>query len=155
MRRADRAVTALKDQLEILRSCKILRLAMEDTQGLYLVPLSFGFDAEGETLTLYVHSAREGRKVRCMTPGCAVAFEADCSFSLLPGDKACRWSCTYRSVTGTGHAAPVTDPAEKRRALEAILAHQSGQEIPVTEAEAAAVAVFRIQVETISGKQHL
>ena len=116
MRRADRAVTALNDQLEILRSCKVLRLAMEDAQGLYLVPLSFGFAAEGETLTLYVHSAREGRKVRCMTPGCAVAFEADCGFSLLPGDKACRWSCTYRSVTGTGHAAPVTDPAEKRRA---------------------------------------
>ena len=151
MRRADRAVTALNDQLEILRSCKVLRLAMEDAQGLYLVPLSFGFAAEGETLTLYVHSAREGRKVRCMTPGCAVAFEADCGFSLLPGDKACRWSCTYRSVTGTGHAAP----EEKRRALEIILAHQSGREIPVTEAEAAAVTVFQIQVETISGKQHL
>ena len=155
MRRADRAVTALNDQLEILRSCKVLRLAMEDAQGLYLVPLSFGWKAEGERLTLYIHSAGEGRKVRCMTPGCSVAFEADCGFSLLPGQRACSWSCTYRSVTGTGHAAPVTDPEEKRKALEAILAHQTGQTILVTEAEAAAVTVFQIQVETISGKQHL
>lgn len=155
MRRADRAVTAFSDQIEILRRCKILRLAMTDAQGLYIVPVSFGFTVAGEVLTLYLHSAREGRKVACMTPGCPVAFETDCDFSLLPGDTACRYSCTFRSLTGTGRAEAVEDPTEKCLGLQAIMAQQTGRAFSFSEDMARNVAVFRIRVETLSGKQRL
>lgn len=155
MRRADRAVTAFSDQLEILRRCKILRLAFSDSQGLYIVPVSFGYTVAGEALTLYLHSAREGRKVACMTPGCPVAFETDCGFSLLPGDTACRYSCTYQSLTGTGRAEPVETVAEQCQGLQAIMAHQTGRSFSFSEDMVRTVAVFRIQVETLSGKQRL
>lgn len=153
MRRSDRAVEDFSGQLDILKQCSILRLAMLDAQGLYVVPLSFGYTLDGKTLHFYIHSAKEGRKVSAMTPGCPVAFELDCQFRLLEADSPCQYSCCYASLTGTGHAVAVTDPAEKTLGLSAILRQQVGKEFSFTEAQAQSVAVFRIDVEQMSGKQ--
>ena len=92
MRRSDRAAEDFSGQLEILKQCKILRLAMQDDQGLYLVPLNFGYTLTGEALRFYIHSAKEGRKVAAMTPGCPVAFELDCQFQLQEADSPCKYS---------------------------------------------------------------
>lgn len=153
MRRNDRAVEDFSGQLHILKQCKILRLAMQDDQGLYLVPLNFGYTLADEALHFYIHSAQEGRKVAAMTPGCPVAFELDCQFRLQEADSPCKYSCRYASLTGTGHAAPVTDPAEKALGLSAIMRQQTGQDFTFTEAQTQAVAVFRIDVEQMTGKQ--
>ena len=156
MRREDRAVNDFSRQLEILRDCRVLHLALTDEAGLYSLPLSFGFVREGEKLTLYIHSAPAGRKVAAMTRGCPVAFSMAfsmaCGVELLPGATPCQTSCRYRSLTGTGYASPVEDPAEKCRALSAILAHQTGETVVFTEAMAQSVAVFRIRVDSLSGK---
>lgn len=153
MRRSDRAVEDFSGQLEILNQCKILRLAMQDDQGLYLVPLNFGYTLAGEALRFYIHSAKEGRKVAAMTPGCPVAFELDCQFQLQTADSPCKYSCRYASLIGTGHAAPVTDPVEKALGLSAIMRQQTGRDFTFTEAQTQAVAVFRIDVEQMTGKQ--
>ena len=63
MRRADREIGDVTQKMEVLRRCKVVHLAMVDGHGLYSLPLSFGFQVEGEELTLYLHSAKEGRKV--------------------------------------------------------------------------------------------
>ena len=74
---------------------------------------------------------------------------------LLPGATPCQTSCRYRSLTGTGYASPVEDPSEKCRALSAILAQQTGEDAVFTEAMAQSVAVFRIRVDSLSGKARL
>lgn len=153
MRRQDRAVEDFSGKLEILRQCKILRIALQDSQGLYLVPLNFGYTLEGETIHFYIHSAKEGRKVAAMTPGCPVAFELDCQFQLQEAEKACKYSCRYASLLGTGHASAVEDPTEKAQGLAAIMRQQTGREFFFTEAETQSVAVFRIDVAQITGKQ--
>ena len=153
MRRVDRAVTDFNEMLEILQRCRILRLALQDAQGLYLIPLSFGFANRDGRLSFYIHSAREGRKVAAMTPGCPVAFELDCDFRLQPAEIPCKYSCSYASLTGTGQASPVTDPAEKALGLAAIMAHQTGQSFSFSETQTQSVAVFRIDVEQMTGKQ--
>ena len=43
MRRADREIGVFEQQLEVLRRCKVVHLAMVDGQGLYSLPLSFGY----------------------------------------------------------------------------------------------------------------
>ena len=74
MRRADREIGDVTQKMEVLRRCKVVHLAMVDGQGLYSLPLSFGFQVEGEELTLYLHSAKEGRKVDILRAGCQVGF---------------------------------------------------------------------------------
>lgn len=153
MRRSERAVTDLTRQLEILDQCKILRLGLQDQDGMFIVPVNFGYVQQNEKLSLYVHSAKEGRKAAAMTPGCTVALEADCSMELIPADIACKYSCKYRSLMGTGQAVLVTDPAEKAAGLSAIMVHQTGQAFSFTAQMTEAVAVFRIDVTALCGKQ--
>ena len=74
MRRADREIGDVAQKMEVLRRCKVVHLAMVDGQGLYSLPLSFGCQVEGEELTLYLHSAKEGRKVDILRAGCQVGF---------------------------------------------------------------------------------
>lgn len=153
MRRSDRAVTDPFELQAILDQCKILRLAMQDADGLYIVPLSFGYVNQGEQLSFYIHSAKEGRKVSAMTPGCPVAFEMDCRFQLQEGDIACKYSCSYASLIGNGQAVAVTDPAEKAKGLAAIMLHQSGKTFQFTEEQTNGVAIFRVDVTSMTGKQ--
>lgn len=154
MRRADRAVTGPAAQREILDRCKVLRIALQDEEGLYIVPVTFGYVWE-DSLTLYLHSAREGRKVKAMERGCQVAFETDCAYALAPGETACKYSCAYESLVGTGTAFPVEDWQEKAKALAAIMTHQTGGQFAFTEDQTSSVAVFRISVKELSGKRRI
>ena len=59
MRRKDREITDIEEIRDIIEKCKVCRLAMQDEEGLYLVPLNFGYEFEEESLALYFHSAKE------------------------------------------------------------------------------------------------
>ena len=63
MRRNDREVTDINEIKNILNLCKTCHLAMVDGNMPYVIPLSFGYVMDGDTLTLYFHSAKEGRKI--------------------------------------------------------------------------------------------
>ena len=141
--------------MEILEQCKILRLAMQDGEGLYIVPLSFGYVTHEDTLSFYIHSAKEGRKVTAMTPGCPVAFELDCGFQLQEGDTACKYSCGFASLIGSGRANLVTDPAEKALGLTSLMRHQTGKDFTFTEEQTRSTAIFRVDVETMTGKRKI
>lgn len=102
MRRKDREIRDL-DQLEdILKECDAVRIAAQDEAGLFIVPMNFGYRLEGEKLTLFVHSAPEGRKVDAFRQDGMVAFEMDCGHALRTADTACGHSFTYRSIMGSG-----------------------------------------------------
>ena len=62
MRRSDRELRSWEEKMAVLARCRILRVALCDDEGLYLVPLSFGYRAEGNRLTLYLMAA--GTKIR-------------------------------------------------------------------------------------------
>ena len=77
MRRADREVTDPKQLEEILRECTAVHIGAQDGAGLFVVPMNYGYSLEGDRLTLYVHSAQEGRKVAAFRAGGTVAFEME------------------------------------------------------------------------------
>ena len=41
MRRKDREITDIEEIRDIIEKCKVCRLAMQDEEGLYLVPFKF------------------------------------------------------------------------------------------------------------------
>lgn len=155
MRRAERQVTDLAAIQEIVKSCNVCRLAMQDEEGLYIVPLSPGAKWEGEKLTLYFHCAGEGRKISALRADHRCAFEMDCGWRLTGEEgNACTYSCDYQSVTGVGTVRFVEDPQEKMAALAVIMTHQSGKEFSFTEKMAQSVTVLALEAEAYTAKAH-
>ena len=155
MRRKDREVQDRAGVRSILDRCTVCRIAMQDEQGLYIVPVNFGYVWEEDRLVLYFHSAKEGRKVQALAGCPSVAFEMDCDHALVPAQQPCAYGYHYSSVMGSGTAQMVEEPDEKARALSCIMEHQSGKVFAFDEEMAGAVAVYRIQVKALSAKQNL
>ena len=71
------------------------------------------------------------------------------------GGPPCAYSCDYQSVTGRGRVEFPEDPRDKSAALEAILVHQTGRRIAVTEEMARDVTVFLLRADQYSAKARM
>ena len=111
MRRAEKEITDQAEIHDILREARLLRLAMIDGERPYMVPMLYGFDGDH----LYLHSAREGRKVDVLTCNPEVCFECEVGVRLSPTENICRWGVDYQSVIGYGRAVILTDGVEKKQ----------------------------------------
>lgn len=155
MRRKDREVTDGEKINEIIKKSKICRVGFIDDGQVYIVPLNFGFtDGDGKR-TFFFHSAKEGRKVDLVKQNPKVGFELDVNFELWEGERACDFSAGFQSIIGTGTMGMVEGLEEKKGALEKIMETIAGKGTwSFCERMIDAVAVFRLDVETISCKEH-
>ncbi len=154
MRRKDREVTDPHRLTEIIRACDCCRLGIRDGDGAYVVPLNFGYKAEGKGV-FYFHCAREGRKLTLLAQSPNVGFELDTHHELRRGSKGCDFTFLYSSVMGRGVVRTVTELAEKREALTLLLTQYGGDGDTITDAEAESVTVLRLDVSEMTGKEHL
>ena len=154
MRRSDRELRDPGQLLEIIDAYKVFRLAMVAEGRPYLVPLNFGYAYEGGQFEFYFHSALQGRKLDLLRQNPQVCFELDCGHALVPADLPCGYSYRYASVIGEGTVELVEEPARKVLYLQRLLRHQTGQDFPLQEEQAASVAVGRILVHSLTGKAH-
>ena len=70
MRLAKREIQEKKRLMEILEQAKVLRIGTMDQEGIYIVPVNYGYSwEEGEPLRFYIHSAKKGEKSRPLPPG--------------------------------------------------------------------------------------
>lgn len=153
MRRQDRIVTDIVDIKDILDSCKTCHVAMVDNDAPYVVPLSYGYRIENNTLTLYFHSAKEGRKINILQKNNQVCFaisrEGEPSFTEVP----CNSGYYFSSVIGDGTVIFIDDDDGKREALAHMFAHQSGRKVSFSAEQANAVLVFKIVSKCFVGKK--
>lgn len=155
MRRKDREVTDPQTIQDILSRCTVCRLGFCDGDRAYIVPLSFGWAVENGTYTFYFHGAQEGRKIDLIRANGRAGFELDTGYQLHPADKACGWSAAFQSILGEGPVSFVEDPAEKRKALTRIMAHNTGREDwEFPDAMLNATCVYRLTAEELSCKEH-
>lgn len=103
-----------------------------DGDGMFVVPVNYGYrwhkkQDGAESLSLYLHSAREGRKAEAFFAGgkggVRVAIELEEDRGNITGTFACAYSRSYRSIMGSGIVFAVDDPSEKEQALRLIMAH--------------------------------
>ena len=153
MRRKDREITDETAIRAILDKAQVLHLAMIDGDRPYVVPLHYGYTLEDVRLTLYLHSAKEGRKLDVLQKNGRVAFvlETDVA-SISGGEIPCKYGAAYASVMGEGKAVLLTDPAEKAAALQILMRTQTGRDFTITEAMTESVAVLQVDAETYSAK---
>ena len=153
MRRKDRQITEIEAIRAILDKAQVLHLAMIDGDRPYVVPLHYGYTLENGVLPLYLHSAKEGRKLDVLQKNARVAFVLETDVSLVSGgDLPCKYGAAYASVMGEGRATILTDPVEKTDALTMLMKTQTGRNIYITEAMTDTVAVLRIDVEAFTAK---
>ena len=117
MRRAEKEVKDLEQLEEILRDCNTVRIGTQDAEGMFIVPVNYGYDLTEGQLTLYLHSAREGRKAAAFRRGGAVAFEMT-----EPQEKYEALNAIMRHMTGRNWE--MTEPAVARVSVFAIRAER-------------------------------
>jgi len=122
---------------------------------LYIIPLNFGYDMINDTLILYFHSAKTGRKLSAIKKDGHVAFEMDTDHRLIEADKACDYGFAFSSIIGKGHAEIVTDLDEKKKGLSLLMKHQTGKDFIFDDKSASTVTVWKVTTDQFTGKRHL
>lgn len=153
MKRQDRAVYNRSEICNCIARCTCCRLGFSDSQGVYIVPLSFGFESVGETDYFYFHSAQVGRKIDCIRENARVGFELDEGFALQSAESACGYTARYASIIGTGEIELLKTPEEKRHGLLKIMEHYTHRtDWDFSEKMLTATAVLRLRVDKLSCK---
>ena len=155
MRRSDREVIDLSRVLEIIEGCDCCRLGLVDDGRAYIVPLNFGYEVHGGKLTLYFHSAREGRKLDLIRATRYASFEMDTAHELVEAEKACGYSFLYSSVMGGGSIELIDDCDGKLYALRQIMKHYAGErEFEFDLSLVGRTTIMKLVVDEISCKEH-
>ncbi|MDT0611018.1 pyridoxamine 5'-phosphate oxidase family protein [Streptomyces lancefieldiae] len=108
---------------------------------------------------LYVHGSTGSRPLRmtgAADPGLPVCLTVTHVDALVLARSAFHHSINYRSVVVHGTAYDVTDPEERRTALDALVDHvvpgRSQDSRPANRKELAATAVIRLDLDEVSAK---
>jgi nitroimidazol reductase NimA-like FMN-containing flavoprotein (pyridoxamine 5'-phosphate oxidase superfamily) len=154
MRRNDREITGMDEKLEIIDKNRICRLALSDDNQPYISPLNYGYSFENNTLTLYFHSAAEGKKLEIIKKNSRACFEIDCDGDLIEGEKPCSYGYAYKSIVGTGRIALANTADEKKDGLEKLMKHQTGKNgtYHFDEKMIDRVTVYKMTVTEFTGK---
>ncbi|NLI91085.1 MAG: pyridoxamine 5'-phosphate oxidase family protein [Peptococcaceae bacterium] len=150
MRRSDKEIKDRNRVEEILKQAQICRIAMCQNNIPYMVPMNFGY-RDG---CLYFHSAKEGKKLDILRDNPLVCFEAETMIEITENEKACNWSMKYFSVIGQGKAVFLEEEQQKIKAFNIIMEkYASHSEFQYPESALQKVAVFKIIIETMTGKK--
>jgi nitroimidazol reductase NimA-like FMN-containing flavoprotein (pyridoxamine 5'-phosphate oxidase superfamily) len=149
MRRKDKEIQDKNLIFEILKKAHICRLGLSDNNIPYVVPLNFVHFKN----TLYIHCAKEGKKIEILKKNKNVCFEIDINTKLILKDPVCASTMQYQSVIGFGKASFVTEKQEKEKALNLIVEKYAKKKMPLNEKMVESTAVIKIEVKKVTGKQ--
>lgn len=152
MRRKDREITDREEILAIIRKCDVCRIALNDGDFPYIVPLNFGLDVQGEQVFFYFHAAKEGKKLDLIAKDGRATFEMDCDHNFILYEE--RMSCTmgYASVIGHGTIEVVPD-AEKYPALKILMRHYHAEDFQFDTDMIGGTTVLKMTVTDMTGKR--
>jgi nitroimidazol reductase NimA-like FMN-containing flavoprotein (pyridoxamine 5'-phosphate oxidase superfamily) len=150
MRRKDREMHDRSEIDGIISSSKIMHLALADGNTPFVVPLFYAYDGT----RLYFHSAKAGTKIEILKRNPKVCFEIMDYRGVIESEKACDFEAKHRTAIGVGTAHFVEDDAEKLKALDMIAGLFSDKKFEYPKASFDAVAVVRIEIESVKGKTH-
>jgi nitroimidazol reductase NimA-like FMN-containing flavoprotein (pyridoxamine 5'-phosphate oxidase superfamily) len=155
MRRKDKEITSVDKKIEIIEKNKVCRLALSQNNFPYIIPLNYGYSFENNKLTLYFHSAIEGKKMDIIKENNNACFEVDCDCKLIEGKNLCSYGYEFKSIIGFGKIIIMGTTEEKIKGLNILMKHQTGKETQYNFAEGALerLIVYKMEVEEFTGKQ--
>jgi nitroimidazol reductase NimA-like FMN-containing flavoprotein (pyridoxamine 5'-phosphate oxidase superfamily) len=152
MRRQDREITNFDEITDILRRADTLHLGMNGNPFPYVVPLSFGYEAENGVITIYLHGAAEGFKHDLIRRDNNVCVEVSIfhRFARVGDDV----TTEYESVIGFGHAKVVTG-GEAVRVMDLMLAQCGFEGFLYDKAALNVTRIYKITLADFTGKRRL
>jgi len=146
----NKAITNKDEIIDIVRKSKVCRIALSYEGIPYIVPVNYGYNNN----TLYIHSARSGKKIDLLKKNNRVCFEVESDIKIVASDTACQWTTQYRCAIGYGKAQLLYDRESIIKALEIIMKHQSGRSDWTYSEEAInRVLIIKIIIDSITGKK--
>jgi Predicted flavin-nucleotide-binding protein len=153
MRRRDREIESTNELLAVIDACQVMRIGMYDEDGVYILPMNFGYTFEDDKLTFYIHGALEGKKLDLIKQNHKVGFELDCDHKLIEGKVACQYGFHYSSIVGKGIAKVITDPQEKIKGMSILMKSMTGKDFEFNEKLVSIVSVIKITATEFTGKR--
>ena len=153
MRQENREIKEFNEIIEVMKSCDVCRLALNDGGYPYILPLNFGIEVVDGKLNLYFHSALEGHKVDLIKKDNRASFEMDCRHQLQYFEEKGYCTMSYESVIGRGRIR-ILDEEEKMDALMKLMDHyHMGKEAYFNPAAIPRTLVYVLEVEKITAKR--
>ncbi|GFO67134.1 MFS transporter [Geomonas limicola] len=150
MRRTDKEIKERESIDRIIAACQVLRLGLANKDEAYIVPVSFGYDGSA----FYFHTALVGRKIAFFEANPTVCFELEDGVTLVnQGSDPCEWTFSYQCVIGSGRLQEMTGFEGKHEGLLKVMQQYSQQDWSFTAASLEKVRVWKLEIESISGKQ--
>ncbi len=150
MRRADKEITEISIIEEIINKADVIRIAMVDGDQPYILAMNHVY-LDG---SIYMHSAKEGRKIDVLKINSRVAFEVDTDVEILLREDACSCSTRYRSVVGTGKVTLIDDIEVKKQVLDAIMKKHTGRDsFEYSEKSFERTLIIKIDIDSMTGKK--
>lgn len=152
MRRKEKEVCSREVMEKLLDSAQIIRIGLIDGGEPYIVPMLFGYRAG----SIYMHSAREGRKIDIIKKGGMVCFEVEEAGEVTEKDTPCKWTLDYVSVVGWGEARIIEDREEMRKGLDVIMLHYGGKPpFEYSESSLTKMLVIRVDIASMTCKRSM
>ena len=149
MRRKDKEITDRTAIDAVISRSQVCRIGLCDESIPYIVPMCFGYEGNA----IYLHCAREGKKIDFLRNNPTVCFEFDIDCEVKKGDKPCSFSMRYRSVMGYGEATFVEDSEGKGKALGIIMKQYDQGVFTYPEDSLKNITVIKVTITEISGKK--
>lgn len=156
MRRKDREVKDVKQILEIIDECQIMRLGLTDGDFPYIVPVNFAYVLENGQIFLYFHGAVAGRKFDLLTTHPYCSFEMDQPVKLECDREKGDATMRYKSVMGTA-VATLLDNQKKEDAMDHFIMarNQETRGLKYNKAKLLETSVFELKVLSITAKANI
>ncbi len=152
MRRKEKELRDQGSITAIIKKCKVCRLGLSLNDNPYIVPVSFGFDG----LSIYFHTAIEGKKIEYINANNNVCFEFEHKVQLVPDQKnPCKWTFFFQTVIGYGKIHELKEKDQKINGLSHIMAHYSKRKWAFNEEIIKMIRLWKISIENMTAKQSI
>jgi hypothetical protein len=153
MHRKEREIRDFEEIEEIIETADVCRIALSDNDIPYIVTMNYGYKKESRPV-LYLHSAKNGKKIDIIKRNNAVCFQMSIDHKLGKTHLRCNCGMNYKSVVGMGKISFITDKAEKIEALNNIVDRYTKEEKHIFDEKYVDITtVLRIDIDDISGKK--
>ena len=150
MRRDDKQIISRSEIDEIIKKSEVCRLAFAKDNIPYIVPVSFGYDGK----SIFIHTARTGRKIDFIEANKLVCFEFDIDVKTIEDEAIpCKWTSAYKSVIGYGTMVELTEFDKQENAINQIMLQYSGKKWHFNAQMLKSVKLWKIEIDEISGKK--
>ncbi len=139
------------EELEaIIKRCKICHVGMVDGNRPYVLAFNFGYEDQ----TIWLHCAKEGRKLDVLKRNNNVCVEFDTDHRLFARHDhvACSWRMAYRSVIVDGEAVFVDDYDEKMKGLNILMKNYSDMDFKYSKPAVDNIQIIKIPIASITGR---